>query len=100
MLDPKPRPVRETRPQVTETISLEKARDSWLASIKPRTLPMTYTIKTAAVESLVAFLGPRSKLQTVTKPDLARWYQHLRDGGASTPTLTNKQSYVGGGWLI
>ncbi|XGB23559.1 site-specific integrase [Streptomyces sp. II-2-2-2] len=96
MLDPKPSPVRETRPQVTETISLEKARDAWLASIKPRTLPKTYTIKTAAVESLVAFLGPKSKLHTVTRPDLARWYQHLRDGGASTPTLTNKQSYVGG----
>lgn len=81
---------------MSETISLEKARDAWLASIKPRTLPKTYTIKTAAVESLVAFLGPKSKLHTVTRPDLARWYQHLRDGGASTPTLTNKQSYVGG----
>lgn len=96
MLDPEPRPVRETRPQVTETISLETARDAWLASIKPRTLPKTYTIKMAAVESLVAFLGPKSKLHTVTRPDLARWYQHPRDGGASTPTLTNKQSYVGG----
>ncbi|MEL3954929.1 site-specific integrase [Stenotrophomonas bentonitica] len=96
MLDPEPHPVRSTRPQVSETISLEKARDAWLASIKPRTLPKTYTIKTAAVESLVAFLGPKSKLHTVTRPDLARWYQHLRDVGASTPTLTNKQSYVGG----
>lgn len=96
ILDPEPQPVRSTRPQVSETISLEKARDAWLASIKPRTLPKTYTIKAAAVESLVAFLGPKSKLRTVTRPDLARWYQHLRDGGASTPTLTNKQSYVGG----
>lgn len=95
-LDPEPTPVREPRPQVSETISLEKARDAWLASIKPRTLPKTFTIKTAAVESLVAFLGPKSRLHTVTRPDLARWYQHLRDGGASTPTLTNKQSYVGG----
>ncbi|EKT4074182.1 site-specific integrase [Stenotrophomonas maltophilia] len=94
-----PTPVRRThasRPQVTETISLEKARDAWLASIKPRTLPKTYTIKLAAVESLVSFLGPKSKLHTVSRPDLARWYQHLRDNGASTPTLTNKQSYVGG----
>lgn len=93
-----PTPVRRThasRPQVTETISLEKARDAWLASIKPRTLPKTYTIKLAAVESLVSFLGPKSKLHTVSRPDLARWYQHLRDNGASTPTLTNKQSYVG-----
>ncbi|MEN4950273.1 hypothetical protein [Stenotrophomonas sp. TWI819] len=88
-----PTPVRRThasRPQVTETISLEKARDAWLASIKPRTLPKTYTIKLAAVESLVSFLGPKSKLHTVSRPDLARWYQHLRDNGASTPTLTPK----------
>jgi uncharacterized protein (DUF1778 family) len=68
-LDPEPNLVRENRPQVTETITLEKARDAWLASIKPRTLPKTFTIKTAAVESLVAVLGPKSKLHTV-------WYQH------------------------
>lgn len=38
MLDPEPLPVRNTRHQVSETISLDKARDAWLASIKPRTL--------------------------------------------------------------
>lgn len=37
-----PTPVRRTgasRPQVIETISLEKACDIWFASTKPRTLP-------------------------------------------------------------
>lgn len=50
----------------------------------------------AAIDSLVSFLGAKTKLHTITRPDLARWYQHMRENGASTPTLTNKQSYVGG----
>ncbi|MCE4313375.1 site-specific integrase [Xanthomonas hortorum pv. vitians] len=83
-------------PQVAEVIVLSKAREAWLATIKSRTLPKTYTIKMAAVDSLVAFLGAKTKLHTITRPDLARWYQHMREKGASTPTLTNKQSYVGG----
>ncbi|WP_045760751.1 site-specific integrase [Xanthomonas albilineans] len=88
-----PQPARR---QVTQAIALDKARDGWLASIQSRTLPKTYTIKKAAIESLVAFLGNKTKLHSVTRTDLAHWYQHLRDKGASTPTLMNKQSYVGG----
>ncbi|MBB4606512.1 integrase [Xanthomonas arboricola] len=85
-----------SRRQATQAIALDKARDGWLASIQSRTLPKTYTIKKTAVESLVAFLGTKTKLHSVTRTDLAHWYQHLRDKGASTPTLMNKQSYVGG----
>ncbi len=84
------------RRQVAQAIALDKARDGWLASIQSRTLPKTYTIKKTAIESLVAFLGTKTKLHGVTRTDLAHWYQHLRDKGASTPTLMNKQSYVGG----
>lgn len=46
-------------PQVAEVIVLSKAREAWLATIKSRTLPKTYTIKMAAVDSLVAFWGQR-----------------------------------------
>lgn len=80
----------------SETIALGKARDAWLASIKGSNLPKTWTIKKTAVEMLTSFLGEKTKIHAITRSDLARWYQHMRDGGASTPTLTNKQSYIGG----
>jgi len=67
-----------------------------LATLKPSTLPKTYTIKKTAIEALVAFLGAKAKVHTITRSDLARWYQDMREKGASTPTLTNKQSYIGG----
>jgi len=100
-------PTREIWPQVTrppaappaqaiETITLGKARDAFLATLKGSTLPKTYTIKKTAIEALVAFLGPKAKVHTITRSDLARWYQDMREKGASTPTLTNKQSYIGG----
>lgn len=100
-------PTREIWPQATrapatppaqaiETITLGKARDAFLATLKPSTLPKTYTIKKTAIEALVAFLGAKAKVHTITRSDLARWYQDMREKGASTPTLTNKQSYIGG----
>ncbi|MEL1264919.1 site-specific integrase [Pseudoxanthomonas putridarboris] len=93
-----PLPAREfaaARAKITP-ITLADARDAWLATLQSSTLPKTLTIKKTAVEALVRFLGNKTKLHTVTRTDLARWYQHMRDEGASTPTLTNKQSYVGG----
>jgi integrase len=92
--DPPPQVHPET-PTVT-VIKLDDARDFWLASLKGSTLPKTWTIKKTAIEALVAFLGSKKKLHTIRRTDLARWYQHMRDAGASTPTLTNKQSYIGG----
>ncbi|HDS1612456.1 tyrosine-type recombinase/integrase [Stenotrophomonas maltophilia] len=92
---PMPEARRVTKPAI-ETITLGKAKEAWLASIKGSTLPKTWTIKRTAVELLTRFLGEKAKLHTLTRSDLARWYQHMRDEGASTPTLTNKQSYVGG----
>lgn len=82
--------------QAIETITLGKARDAFLATLKPSTLPKTYTIKKTAIEALVAFLGSKAKVHAITRSDLARWYQDMREKGASTPTLTNKQSYIGG----
>lgn len=82
--------------QAIETITLGKARDAFLATLKGSTLPKTYTIKKTAIEALVAFLGPKFKVHAITRSDLARWYQDMREKGASTPTLTNKQSYIGG----
>lgn len=90
-----PAPSPAPKPAI-ETITLGKARDAWLASIKGSTLPKTWTIKKTAVEMLTSFLGESTKIHAITRSDLARWYQHMRDGGASTPTLTNKQSYIGG----
>ncbi|OQP81657.1 integrase [Xanthomonas phaseoli pv. syngonii LMG 9055] len=86
------------RPRATaiETMTLGKARDAFLATLKGSTLPKTYTIKKTAIEALVAFLGSKAKVHAFTRSDLARWYQDMREKGASTPTLTNKQSYIGG----
>ncbi|OEZ02465.1 MULTISPECIES: site-specific integrase [Stenotrophomonas] len=83
------------RPAI-ETLTLGKARDAFLATLKPSSLPKTFTIKKTAIEALVAFLGSNAKVHAITRSDLARWYQDMREKGASTPTLTNKQSYIGG----
>ena len=45
---------------VDEIITMEKARDGWLATLKATTLPKTYTIKKTAIDFLVKFLGPMS----------------------------------------
>ncbi|HDS1214473.1 TPA: site-specific integrase [Stenotrophomonas maltophilia] len=89
-------PVRLSSLPAIETMTLGKARDAFLATLKGSTLPKTYTIKKTAIEALVAFLGPKAKVHAITRSDLARWYQDMREKGASTPTLTNKQSYIGG----
>ncbi|MFA0924978.1 site-specific integrase [Xanthomonas fragariae] len=89
-------PVRQASVPALETMTLGKARDAFLATLKGSTLPKTYTIKKTAIEALVAFLGPKAKVHAITRSDLARWYQDMREKGASTPTLTNKQSYIGG----
>lgn len=83
-------------PAGIERMAAGKARDAWLASIRASTLPKTLTIKKTAVEHFVRFVGEKRELHTITRPDCARWFQQLRDEGASTPTLTNKQSYIGG----
>lgn len=83
-------------PPVAETIALAKGRDAWLKSIEATTAAKTLTIKRAAITALVDYLGANKPVHTITRPDLARFYQHLRDGGAATPTVFNKQSYLGG----
>lgn len=89
-------PIPSAATPAIETMTLGKARDAFLATLKPSTLPKTYTIKKTAIEALVAYLGPKAKVHAITRSDLARWYQDMREKGASTPTLTNKQSYIGG----
>ncbi|QWN26860.1 integrase [Xanthomonas phaseoli pv. phaseoli] len=89
-------PARQSSAPAIETMTLGKARDAFLATLKGSTLPKTFTIKKTAVESLVSFLGSKAKVHAITRSDLARWYQDMREKGASTPTLTNKQSYIGG----
>ncbi|WP_161960049.1 site-specific integrase [Xanthomonas arboricola] len=88
--------VRHASAPAIETMTLGKARDAFLATLKGSTLPKTYTIKKTAIEALVSFLGEKAKVHAITRSDLARWYQDMREKGASTPTLTNKQSYIGG----
>ncbi|MCC4632816.1 site-specific integrase [Xanthomonas dyei] len=89
-------PMRQASAPAIETMTLGKARDAFLATLKGSTLPKTYTIKKTAIEALVNFLGEKAKVHAITRSDLARWYQDMREKGASTPTLTNKQSYIGG----
>jgi len=91
-----PEPVAPSAPKVAEAISIKRAKEAWIKSITPSTTKKTLSIKSAAVEDLVRFIGDKRELHTLTRPDLARWYQHLRDEHISTPTLTNKQSYIGG----
>jgi hypothetical protein len=71
-----PAPRRTTKPAI-ETITLGKARDAWLDSIKASTLPKTWTIKRTAIDLLTRFLGEKTKLHTITRSDLARWYCRL-----------------------
>lgn len=89
-------PSRQSSAPAIETMTLGKAREAFLATLKSSTLPKTYTIKKTAIEALVSFLGEKAKVHAITRSDLARWYQDMREKGASTPTLTNKQSYIGG----
>ena len=83
-------------PTVAEELTMSRARDAWLKSITPSTIKKTLTIKASAIDGLVRFIGAKRKLYTLTRVDLAKWYQHLRDEQIATPTLTNKQSYIGG----
>lgn len=83
-------------PPVAEAITLTKASQAWLKSMEATTRPKTLTIKKTAVTALVDYLGAGRQVHTIARPDMARFYQHLRDGGAATPTVFNKQSYLGG----
>lgn len=81
---------------VAEAITLGKARDAWLKSLAATTDPKTLAIKGTAINGLVDFMGANCLVHTIGRPDLARFYQHLRDRGNSTPAIYNKQSYLGG----
>ncbi|MEQ4573687.1 MAG: site-specific integrase [Gammaproteobacteria bacterium] len=83
-------------PPVAEVIALGKARDAWLKSMEATTHVKTLVVKKTAITALVDYLGANRQLHTIARPDLARFYQHLRDGGMATPTIHNKQSYLGG----
>lgn len=89
-------PATSPAPRVAEVISMKQAQEAWIKSIAPSTSKKTLSIKKTAIEGLVRFVGEKRQLHTLTRPDLARWYQHLRDEKIETPTLTNKQSYIGG----
>lgn len=88
--------VEPAAPPVAEAITLTKASEAWLKSMEATTRPKTLIIKKTAVTALVDYLGAGRQAHTITRPDMARFYQHLRDGGAATPTVFNKQSYLGG----
>lgn len=81
---------------VAEAISMGKARDAWLKSLEAFTSPKTLTIKGTAINMLVDYIGSNRQVHTIGRPDMARFYQHLRDKGNSTPSIYNKQSYLGG----
>lgn len=95
---PPPAPARMASPPspVAEAISVAKARDAWLKSLEGSTTPKTLTIKGTAINMLVDYIGSSRQVHTIGRPDMARFYQHLRDKGNSTPSVYNKQSYLGG----
>ncbi len=74
----------------TLQMTLGKARDAFLATLKGSTVPKTYTIKKTAIEALVAFLGPTMKVHAITRSDLAHWYQDMREKGRPRPRLTSQ----------
>ena len=89
-------PAAPPAPKVAEAVSMKQAKDAWVKSLASSTTKKTLSIKSAAIDGLVRFVGETRQLHTLTRSDLARWYQFLRDEKISTPTLTNKQSYIGG----
>lgn len=89
-------PVDPPAPKVAEVISMKQAKEAWLKSLAPSTSKKTLSIKKTAITGLVRFVGEKRQVHTLTRADLARWYQHLRDEKVETPTLSNKQSYIGG----
>ncbi|WP_313247565.1 DUF6538 domain-containing protein [Stenotrophomonas acidaminiphila] len=90
-------PVAPSPPNTTpvaKTLTLGKAKDLWLAAIAPTTIPKTLTIKRSAIAQFTAYIGAARELPTIERPDLAGFFQHLRDGNISTPTIVNKSSYL------
>ena len=63
--------------------------------LKRSTMPAkTRTQKQHAVASFYAFLKPDAPMATITRADVARWVDSLREAGNATPTLRNKTSYL------
>ena len=83
-------------PTVAKVLTLKQASDLWLKAIEPTTLPKTHTIKAAAINQLRAFAGASTQLVDIKRPELAGFYQHLRDTNIATPTIVNKASYLRG----
>lgn len=54
----------------------------------------TRTQKRAAVQGFATWKGAGTPMSELGRTDVAEWLQSLRLGGLSTPTLTNKASYL------
>ncbi len=87
-------PVAPAPPTVAKVLTLGQAKDLWLTAIEPTTLPKTLTIKRSAITQFTAYAGAGTKLPEIARPDLAGFFQHLRNGNISTPTIVNKSSYL------
>lgn len=82
------------KPIVAKVLTLGQAKDLWLTAIEPSTIPKTHTIKRSAITQFTAYAGADTKLPDIARPDLAGFFQHLRNGNISTPTIVNKSSYL------
>lgn len=85
---PLPTPRRTTKPAM-ETITLGKARDAWLDSIKASTPPKPWTIKQAAIDLLTRFLGEKIKL-----------YTHHPLGSGSAVSAHERPPLLGALWIF
>ena len=79
---------------VAKVLTLGQAKELWLTAIEPATIPKTHTIKRTAITQFTAYVGADTKLPEIARPDVANFFQHLRNGNISTPTIVNKSSYL------
>ncbi|WP_414486920.1 DUF6538 domain-containing protein [Stenotrophomonas maltophilia] len=85
------------QPLPAETISLIDAKRIWQDKVAAEDIEVkTVGIKLLPVTELIEFLGAERELHTITRPEMARFYDHLAKRGLTRSTLNNRQSYLGG----
>ncbi|HGM5918232.1 TPA: DUF6538 domain-containing protein [Stenotrophomonas maltophilia] len=94
---PKPLESAAGQPLPAETISLIDAKRIWQDKVAAEDIEVkTVGIKLLPVTELIEFLGAERELHTITRPEMARFYDHLAKRGLTRSTLNNRQSYLAG----
>jgi hypothetical protein len=94
---PNPLESAAAQPLPSETISLIDAKRIWQDKVAAEDIEVkTVGIKLLPVTELIEFLGAERELHTITRPEMARFYDHLAKRGLTRSTLNNRQSYLAG----